>query len=113
MCLRPHALIQVLRSFACRKAAMVTSSAKILRSLQVINEKLDVIMSQQDEVNADVAQIQDGITALGAAAAAIQAEIDALKNANPALDLSALDAAAAALSPAVEAISALAPPATP
>ena len=46
---------------------------------------------------------------LGTAAAAIQAEIDALKQANPALDLSGLDKAAADLSGAVSSVQALAP----
>lgn len=92
---------------------MVTTNARILRSLQELHQKVDILTEQQDDINADVTQIQAGVDALGTAATNIQAEIDALKNANPALDLSALDAAAAALTPAVAAISALAPPATP
>lgn len=89
---------------------MVTNT-QIMRSLQLLHEKVDILMTQADDLAADVTTIEAGVAALGQAAIAIQAEIDALKAANPALDLSALDAAAAALSPAVAAVSALAPPA--
>ena len=64
--------------------------AQILRSLQALHLKADIIMTQQDEINADV-------TELTTAAAAIQAEIAALQTANPALDLTALKAAADAV----------------
>ena len=75
---------------------MVTH-ADIMRTLGIINQKLDVIMSQQDEINADVAE-------LTAAVGSIQAEITALQNANPTLDLTALKSA-------VDAVAAIAPPA--
>ena len=73
--------------------------ADIQRTVHTINAKADRLMSQQDEINQDVAE-------LTAAVAAIAAEIDALKNANPQLDLSGLEAAVAA-------VQALAPPAGP
>jgi hypothetical protein len=75
---------------------MITNAA-IMRSLQLLHQKADVIMSQQDEINADV-------TALTTAVAAISAEIAALQAANPTLDLTALKSA-------VDAVAAIAPPA--
>lgn len=89
---------------------MITSET-ILRSLQLLHQKVDILTSQSDDLTADVTTIESGVAALGTAATAIQAEIAALKAANPTLDLSGLDAAAA-LTPAVAAISALAPPAS-
>lgn len=87
------------------------SNLQILRSLQELHAKVDVIMTQQDDINADVTTIEQGVSNLGTAATAIQAEIAALKAANPSLDLSALDQAAADLTGAVTAVSAIAPPA--
>lgn len=89
---------------------MAATLAQVLTQLSIINEKLDVIMSQQDEVAADVTTIEAGVANLGTAATAIQAEIAALKAANPALDLTALDKAAADLTGAVSGISAIAAP---
>lgn len=89
---------------------MVTGR-QILAQLGIINKKLDVLMSQQDDLNTDVQAIQQAVTDLGAAATSIEAEIAALKNANPALDLSALDAQVASLKDAVTAVGAIAPPA--
>ena len=92
---------------------MVTGK-QILAQLATINKKLDVIMSQQDDLNTDVQAIQQAVTDLGTAAASIEDEITALKNANPALDLSALDTAVGSLKTAVSGVSAIAaPPATP
>lgn len=85
----------------------------IRRSLELLHQKADIIMTQQDDLNADVTSIEDGITALGTASAAIAAEIAALRAANPALDLTALDAAAASLTGAVASVAALAPAAPP
>lgn len=90
---------------------MTITNLQILRSLQELHAKVDVIMSEQDDINADVTTIEQGVAALGTAAAAIQAEIDALKAANPTLDLTGLDKAAADLTGAVGSVSALAPPA--
>lgn len=87
------------------------SNLQILRSLQELHAKVDVIMSQQDDINADVTTIEQGVSNLGTAATAIQAEIAALQAANPSLDLTALNQAAADLTGAVSAVSAIAPPA--
>jgi len=86
---------------------------QILAQLNTINLKLDVLMSQQDDITADVTTIEAGVANLGTAAAAITAEIAALKVANPALDLTGLDKAAADLTGAVTTVAALAPPAAP
>lgn len=84
---------------------------QILAQLQTINLKLDVLMSQQDDITADVTTIEAGVANLGVAATAIAAAIAALKQANPALDLTGLDKAAADLTGAVTTVTALAPPA--
>jgi chaperonin cofactor prefoldin len=76
---------------------MPISNDRLLRELQTISQKLDVVMSQQDEIDADVVE-------LNTAAQAILDEIAALQDANPALDLSALKAAA-------DRVAAIAPPA--
>ena len=54
-----------------------------------LEKKVTALTSQQDEINADVAELQ-------AADTAIEAEIAKLQAANPALDLSGLKAAVAA-----------------
>jgi predicted nucleic acid-binding Zn-ribbon protein len=89
---------------------MITN-LQLLQSLQALHAKVDILMSEQDQINADVTTIEEGVANLGTAAAAIQAEIDALKAANPSLDLSALDKAAADLTGAVTTVAAIAPPA--
>lgn len=103
---------------------MVTS-AQILHSLQLLHQKVDILMSQSDDLAADVTTIEDGVAALSTAAtnlsAAEQAILDkiaALQAANPALDLTALNQAAADLTGAVSSVSgvvtsvqAIAPPA--
>lgn len=91
---------------------MVTGR-QILAQLNTINKKLDVLMSQQDDLNTDVQAIQQAVTDLGTAATSIEDEITALKNANPSLDLTALDAQVASLKDAVTAVGAIAPPAAP
>ena len=59
-------------------------------SVKTITTTLGKIMSQQDDITADAAAIETAIAALAA-------EIAALKNANPALDLTGLDKAVADL----------------
>jgi hypothetical protein len=94
------------------KAAVIVTNAQLLRSLQELHAKADILMTQQDDINADVTTIEAGVAALGTAATAIQAEIAALQAANPALDLTALNQAAADLTGAVSSVTALAPPAS-
>jgi hypothetical protein len=88
-----------------------TVLADIQRTVHAINAKADKIMTEQAGIDADVQTIEAGVAKLGDAAARIQAEIDALKAANPSLDLTGLDKAAADLTGAVSSVSALAPPA--
>jgi len=85
--------------------------AQILRSLQELHAKVDIIMTQQDDINADVTTIEAGVATLGTAQAAILAEIATLKAANPQLDLTALDKAAADMTNAVTSVAAIPPPA--
>ena len=82
---------------------------RLAAKADIIIQEMGIIMSQQDEVNADVQAITAAVADLGTAVTAVQAEIDALKAANPALDLTALDAAVASLTPAVTAVQGLAP----
>lgn len=84
---------------------------QILAAITTINRKLDVIMSQQDEINADVQALGQAVTDLGTAATAIEAEIATLKGSNPALDLGPLSTALDSLKTAVSGVAAIAPPA--
>ena len=79
--------------------------------LNTISEKLDVIMSQQDEVNAAAQEIQADVAAENTALDAIKAEIAALQGAQPSLDLTGLQAAVAQLDTATAAEQAVVPPA--
>lgn len=83
---------------------------QILAAINTVNKKLDVLMSQQDDLNADVQAVQQAVTDLGTAATAIETEIAALKAANPALNLTALDAQVGALKTAVSGVAAIAAP---
>jgi chromosome segregation ATPase len=77
----------------------VVYEKQILNALWRIERRLEILMSQQDEINADV-------TELDAAVTAIQAEITQLQQANPGLDLTALKTA-------VDAVAGIAPAAPP
>jgi uncharacterized protein YoxC len=81
--------------------------ADIQRTVHAVNTKAGQLMSQQDDLTADVQAIAAAVTSLGDAAAAIEAEIAALRAGNPALDLTALDAQVAQLKTAVSAVSAI------
>jgi len=85
--------------------------SQILSAVEAANQKLDALMTQQNDLNTDVQAIQEAVTGLGAAAVAIEAEIDDLKEANPELDLTSLDSAVGTLTTAVSAVTAIAPPA--
>ena len=92
---------------------MTATLDQVLAAITVANQKLDVIMTQQDDLAADVQAIDQAVTDLGTAATAIEAEIAALKAANPALDLKPLDDAVSSLKTAVSSVAAIAPPAAP
>ena len=89
---------------------MTATPDQILAAITTVNRKLDVIMSQQDDITADVQAIGQAVTDLGTATTSIEAEITALKGANPALDLTGLDAAVGSLKTAVSGVAAIAPP---
>lgn len=65
----------------------------LYRHLHILEEKVQEIMTAQDDVNAAVTAIQAVTTDLTNAVTNIQAEIAALKAANVAVDTSALDTA--------------------
>ena len=99
---------------------MITTNGQILAAVSAVSKKLDTalsqigtIMSQQDDLTADVQVVNQAVTDLGTAATLIEAEIAALKTANPALDLTGLDSAVGSLKTAVSGVTAIAPPATP
>jgi chromosome segregation ATPase len=81
--------------------------------LDAIDEKLEKLMSQQDEINAAAQAIEADVARIAAAVAAVQAEIAALQQANPGLDLTALNQAVADLGNATTSVEALEPPAAP
>lgn len=92
---------------------MTVTLDQILAAIHTANLKLDVLMAQQDALNADVAALGAALTDL---TGAVTAEIQALKAAAAAgqpLDLGPLDAKVAALSTAVASVKALAAPAVP
>lgn len=88
---------------------------RIQQSLDVLNWKVDRFMATQADLDAAVADIEAKVGALGTAADAIKAEIAALQQANPALDLSGLTKAVSDLDAAAATVAAIppAPPAPP
>ena len=106
---------------------LVWAVLRIERKLDELQGKVDAIMTQQDDLNADVqaltTALADVTTQTGNVVnltTQIQAEIAALQAGNPALDLTALDSLAgqasqvsAALDSAVTSLGGLVPPAQP
>jgi hypothetical protein len=87
------------------------SNLTILHSLQELHAKVDILMSQQDDINALATELETDVAAEDTALSAIEAEIASLQAANPALDLTALRAAVAGQDAAVAAEQAVVPPA--
>jgi predicted nucleic acid-binding Zn-ribbon protein len=85
------------------------TNRQILTRINDLHAKVDILMSQQDEVAADVAAVEADVTKLNAAADAIKAEIAALQQQNPGLDLSGLQAAVADLDAATSGVAAIPP----
>lgn len=83
----------------------------VLEQTEIVTQIGDRQMSQQDDINALTAALAQEDSDLNAAVTGIQAEIAALQNANPALDLTALTAQVDATAAAVAAAAALVPPA--
>ena len=78
-----------------------------------INQKLESIMSEQSQVDADVTALEACITAIGTAVTAIAAEIASLQAANPQLDLTGLNQAVTDLQNATTAVEGLETPPAP
>jgi predicted nucleic acid-binding Zn-ribbon protein len=87
----------------------LVTNRQLLQAIQILASKVDILMSQQDEIGADVQAIEGAVAQLNAAASAIEAEIAALQQANPALDLSGLQQAVADLGTAASAVAAIPP----
>lgn len=86
------------------------TSRQLLQQLHSLNAKVDRLMSQQDNIAADIATIEAGVAAIQASDAALAtaqqalaAEIASLKTVNPHIDLTGLDKAAADVTAAVSA----------
>jgi hypothetical protein len=84
--------------------------ARIERALGIVIEKEDQIMTDQEHLDADVAAVEAVVTDLATATVNIQAELDALKTAHPAVDFTGLDAAVASLAGAQAGVDALETP---
>jgi hypothetical protein len=75
---------------------------------RTLNKKVDKMASQQD-VDALQAQVDQDKVDLTTGIATVQAEVDALVVANPAIDVTNLQASVAALSPVVADVGAIKP----
>ena len=89
----------------------LVTNRQLQQQLDRIETKVDLMSSQQDEVNAAAQQIEADVAAENTALAAIQAEIATLQAGNPALDLTGLNQAVADLGTATAAEQAVVPPA--
>lgn len=86
-------------------------------SVHALHRKVDQVMTVQDEINAAVQAASDALTSLvqrvTAKQAELQAEIDALKAANPGIDVAALEAKLAELKTMADAVDVPPPPPAP
>lgn len=88
------------------------SDQQVIGLLRQINRKVDLIMTAQDDINADVTVIQNDESTIAAAVTAIQAYIATLQQAG--IDTGPLDAAVASLTTAAQSVAAIPPaPAAP
>ena len=95
---------------------MTVTLDQLLKAITTANLKLDVLMSQQDNLDLDVQAIQDTLITLQGDTGAISAELDALRAqiaAGQPVDLTGLDSAVATLKARVAAVGALVPPPAP
>lgn len=82
-----------------------------IRGLEIFVAKLGVkVAASQQDIDNLTQELQDETSALNTAVVGIQAEIVALQNANPGVDVTALQAAADALKASVDSAAALVPP---
>ena len=86
---------------------------EVLARLAAIERKLEAVLSEQSHLDADVQAEEASIAAIATAVTAIQAEIAALKQQNPALDFTGLDQAVTDLANATSSVQGLEPPAPP
>jgi hypothetical protein len=87
--------------------------ARIEKKLNLLLEKVEGLVSEQAELDAQVAQLVADNTALQTALATIATEVQTLINNNPGLDLSALEAAVANTGTQVTSAEQIATDATP
>jgi predicted nucleic acid-binding Zn-ribbon protein len=102
--------------YAVHVATETAFQRKVLTQLAEINQKLDVIMTAQDDINAATSQIEADVAAENAATDAIKAEIanlEAQVAAGQAPDLTGLKAAVADLDAAAASEEGAVPPPPP
>ena|ERR1035437_7181404 len=102
-------LTEFIAVFEHGNGEMQNHGRAIRHMLRAINELQENQMSTQAQVDALTAELTQVASDLVASSAALQTEIDSLSAANPGVSLTALQAAADALDPAVKAIGALVP----
>ena len=90
----------------------IVTNRQLQQQLDRIETKVDLMSSQQDEVNAAAQQIETDVAAENTALTAIQAEIASLQAGNPAINFDALNQAVADLGTATAAEEAVVPPAS-
>jgi hypothetical protein len=88
----------------------LVTNRDLQQQLTILTQKVDILMSQQDDLNAAAQEIEADVARENTALAAIKAEIASLQGANPALDLTSLNAAVADLDTATAAEEAAVPP---
>ena len=91
----------------------IVTHQDILNAIAALNVKVTKLMTQQDDLNAAAQEIEADVAKQNTALDAIKAEIAALQAGNPALDLTALNAAVADLDTATAAEQAVVPPPAP
>ena len=94
-------------------ARILDTEKRILESLQSLHQKAGITMTQLSDLTDAVAKLQADVTtmttAIAAEVVALNAEIVALQNANPTIDLSAVIASIATIDAAVTAATPVAP----
>jgi cell division protein FtsB len=88
----------------------VVTNRQILTAISLLAARMDILMTDQDQVNAAAQQIEADVAAENTALTAIEAEIAALKAGNPAIDFTGLNQAVADLGTATAAEQAVVPP---
>jgi len=90
--------------------AVATLNKTINAAVATLNKRINMAQSDVDAITAELqtvaADVAKVASDLDSSTQTLQAEIDSLANANPALDLTALKAAADALDPSVQAVDA-------